>query len=1144
MDFKITRIPPEGRNKYGNYLSSGNLTKMVVTYENNGNGTTNGNKPENNTDVTPSKNYTMILSHTQGNFEWDKIIANYGQTDTVRVLGYGELENIPTFVGNIGIDPTSEEDIASNRGYDVKDVPSGMTITVENNGTSAATIYIKVDETIEEKQGIIYIPCNIYTGPEITAPYLPSYDANGNLADNIDSADDYSDWNSCKDECKTLWLEYSYNVTMNAINNYHLELTNELAGINCDINGNILDGAIRPTCQAILYYGNTEVSGETYSISIDEDRYAQGVNIDTETGELTFGSNFSFVGTSMEIRISAIYEGEVQRKIMTITKQYPGKDGVGAVTRWLVPSIDAISYNPNTNVLTPSSITCKVMMQENENTPTEDTSSTIYYGWDTETPTLVYSSPISIQVGYSYISFALKNSNNEIYEFESIPILKEGKNGDNGSNGESVYNLVLSNNNASINCDSDGNILSTAYRPSCTAKLYYGKDLQTGATYEYTTNIAATGITLTQGTTGATITLENNFNFTADVLEIAISAKMNDILYGTAVMSINKNYAGKNGNDGADGTPGKDGVGISATAIQYGLSSSQAAQPSSWSDSVPTLTKGYYLWTKTTWTYTDGTTETGYQKTYISKDGNDGTDGLPGKDGVGISATTIEYGLSSSEDIEPSSWNKQVPALSEGYYLWTKTTWTYTDNTTEVGYQKTYIGTNGADGSDAITYWLDLSTTEIVVDTDGTPYPSVVNITAYSQEGGNTPTNITAASTIRYYFNTDSTMRYGSTISVFDLNANYIMVQLLYGGVIYDRQTIAILKDGKIGEQGLQGASIRGPYDWKNITEERRFCNGVLTDIDFPEDVKFIDVVKFDDTYYYCHTSYEGMGSETTAPSTTYWSASTESFDFIATNLLLAENGKINFASSNQLTLMDTEGNVTAGAMGGSGVTFWAGSETPSNANFQVDYGGNLIAKSGTFAGYIQMPYTKTSTFNEISLSDGYFSRCIQPGPTAYLIVDNYTTLYDGCVIRLPEPCEELNGFTYHIISMPNLLTKAGSSVVEIPKEGLLHSVVLQTVNVSKVFTQMVFIRGAGNLYDTMGFYTGNIVVTCVPNFGSSSEEWVWCVTQCLDVDCYENYEFVFGYNHVVSNNSIEAIYETSQAPDEIYNRNTLYINL
>ena len=173
---------------------------------------------------------------------------------------------------------------------------------------------------------------------------------------------------------------------------------------------------------------------------------------------------------------------------------------------------------------------------------------------------------------------------------------------------------------------------------------------------------------------------------------------------------------GPKGDRGDDGLPGKDGVGLKSTVVTYGLSTSETTQPTSWTAQVPALVKGQYLWSKTVWTYTDNTSETGYQKTYIPKNGNDGNDGIPGKDGVGIKTTTITYASSTSGTTAPTSgWSSTIPSVSAGNYLWAKTVWTYTDNTSETGYSVAKMGETGATGNGiantVITYGLSTSET-------------------------------------------------------------------------------------------------------------------------------------------------------------------------------------------------------------------------------------------------------------------------------------------------------------------------------------------------------------------------------------------------------------------------------------------------
>ena len=97
---------------------------------------------------------------------------------------------------------------------------------------------------------------------------------------------------------------------------------------------------------------------------------------------------------------------------------------------------------------------------------------------------------------------------------------------------------------------------------------------------------------------------------------------------------------GTPGRDGVDGVAGKNGVGIADTSITYAVSVSGTQEPESgWSEQVPELIKGRFLWTKTFWRYTDGAHETGYSVAYIGQDGNTGKDGIAGKDGVGLAAT-------------------------------------------------------------------------------------------------------------------------------------------------------------------------------------------------------------------------------------------------------------------------------------------------------------------------------------------------------------------------------------------------------------------------------------------------------------------------------------------------------------------------
>ena len=164
------------------------------------------------------------------------------------------------------------------------------------------------------------------------------------------------------------------------------------------------------------------------------------------------------------------------------------------------------------------------------------------------------------------------------------------------------------------------------------------------------------------------------------------------------------------GDSGKDGVAGKDGVGLQSTDITYASHPNASTPPATgWQTQVPTVPAGQYLWTKTVWNYTDSSSETGYSVARMGQDGAKGNDGVAGKDGVGIQGTLIEYAVNTSGTVRPTSgWSTTIPTIPAGQYLWTRTTWTYTDNTTEQGYSVArqgnngQNGTNGADGEDGV----------------------------------------------------------------------------------------------------------------------------------------------------------------------------------------------------------------------------------------------------------------------------------------------------------------------------------------------------------------------------------------------------------------------------------------------------------
>lgn len=147
---------------------------------------------------------------------------------------------------------------------------------------------------------------------------------------------------------------------------------------------------------------------------------------------------------------------------------------------------------------------------------------------------------------------------------------------------------------------------------------------------------------------------------------------------------------------GATGATGSAGKGVKSTTIEYQVGDSGTTAPTgTWSKTIPTVSAGKYLWTRVTMAYTDGGNDVSYS---VSKMGTDGKNGVDGK---GIKSTTITYQAGTSGTTKPTgTWSTSIPTVSQGQYLWSKTTITYTDNSTPTdSYSVAYIPKNGSTGA-------------------------------------------------------------------------------------------------------------------------------------------------------------------------------------------------------------------------------------------------------------------------------------------------------------------------------------------------------------------------------------------------------------------------------------------------------------
>lgn len=150
-----------------------------------------------------------------------------------------------------------------------------------------------------------------------------------------------------------------------------------------------------------------------------------------------------------------------------------------------------------------------------------------------------------------------------------------------------------------------------------------------------------------------------------------------------------------------DDLVGDTGKGIKSTAITYQASTSGTTVPTgTWSGSIPTVSAGQYLWTRTIFSYSDNTTSTIYS---VSRMGTNGTNGANGSNGKSIGSVVNYYlatASSSGVTSATSGWTTTVQSVSAAKkYLWNYEVVKYTDGAVASTTAPCIIGSYGDQGS-------------------------------------------------------------------------------------------------------------------------------------------------------------------------------------------------------------------------------------------------------------------------------------------------------------------------------------------------------------------------------------------------------------------------------------------------------------
>lgn len=224
------------------------------------------------------------------------------------------------------------------------------------------------------------------------------------------------------------------------------------------------------------------------------------------------------------------------------------------------------------------------------------------------------------------------------------------------------------------------------------------------------------------------------------------------MMSGTSTTSDPVNITGAKGSTGSTGSTGSPGRGIKETKVEYQKSTSGTTAPTgTWTTSIPTVSANEYLWTRTTLTYTDGSTPTiGYSVGKMGANGATGPQGNPGATGPqGPAGVPAKYVIVSGEQ-----------------------TFKYTNNF--------------ANGPTPSTITL----TANLVNTSGYQW-------SYRAPGVTNPTNISGA--------TAQTYNLGSSGDIWGSNKQ-VTIRCTSGGV-YDEITIVKISDGATGQTGQTGAT-------------------------------------------------------------------------------------------------------------------------------------------------------------------------------------------------------------------------------------------------------------------------------------------------------------------------------------------------
>ncbi len=302
-------------------------------------------------------------------------------------------------------------------------------------------------------------------------------------------------------------------------------------------------------------------------------------------------------------------------------------------------------------------------------------------------------------------------------------------------------------------------------------------------------------------------------------------------------------------------------------------------------------------------------------------------------------------------------------------------------------------------------------------------------------------------------------------------------------------------KDGTNGTpeevQGLAGPVIRFKGDYDPAVEYVNMKNALDSELGLTG-IRYIDIVKYTDSFYYMVLPIEtGDGIRRVtgiAPTdTTQW-IKAENFEFIATKVLYAEEGKVDYLSSNEVVIFDKDNenkdaHIVAGMTGGdsklilqneditidgnknNSVRIWAGTSADyeeesvdinlQEAPFRVYQSGKLVAENAEITGNISA--------KSISLTG------------------NNVFWYNQNTIELPT--FEQN---QHMLAYILLYDNGGTCVVKTPNQ----NTEILYYKINTVDNEKYFEKTSQLTIDDNNLYT------LISNYDSTTGKYQWVITQ------------------------------------------------